>query len=99
MQSLARTYILNIALGFVPDVIVCWIAARLTDSGWFGFFITLLLLQATYLFFWFKNASWAWLLFWIYGKRQMAKTLENFFIDNRFPVPDKPITGSDRLGR
>ena len=35
----------------------------------------------------FKAALWSWLLFWIFGKRQMAAFLENYFIDNRFPAP------------
>jgi hypothetical protein len=50
MEITARTYTLNILLAFVPDLIVAWIAASLTDSGWSGFFITLLVLQAIY--FW-----------------------------------------------
>jgi hypothetical protein len=52
----------------------------------------LVALQAIYFFFWFKNALWAWLLFWIYRKRQLAAYLENWFIDSRFPVPDEYTT-------
>ena len=95
MQPQSRTYLLNILLAFIPDLIVSWAAARLTDSGWSGFFLTLVVLQAIYCFFWFKNALWAWLLFWIYRKRQMAAHLENYFIDNRFPTPDKYTTDLD----
>jgi hypothetical protein len=62
---------------------------RLTDSGWSGFWITLLALQAIYFFFWFKQALWGWLLFWIVGKRQLARHLENFFIESRFPAPGR----------
>jgi hypothetical protein len=79
----------------VPDVVVCWTAAHLTDSGWSGFFITPIALQAIYLFFWFKNALWAWLLFWIYRKQQIAAHLENWFIGSRFPVPDEYTTDLD----
>ena len=67
---------------------MCWALACLADSGWSGFFIALLALQAVYFFFWLKSAVWEWLLFWIYRKRQMATNLENFFIDSRFPAPD-----------
>lgn len=95
MELLTRTYVLNWGLAFVPDLAVCWAAARLTDSGWSGFFITLVALQAIYFFFWFKNALWAWLPFWIYRKRQMAAHLENYFIDSRFPAPDKYTTYLD----
>jgi hypothetical protein len=95
MDPQARRYFLNIVLAFVPDLIVCWAAARLTDSGWYGFFITLIALQAIYFFFWFKNALWAWLLFWIYGKQKAAAHLESWFIDCRLPAPDKYITDLD----
>jgi hypothetical protein len=40
MEPQARTYFLNAVLVFVPDLVVGWAAARLTDSGWYGFFIT-----------------------------------------------------------
>lgn len=89
MEPQARTYVLNMVLGSVPDLIVCWAAMRLTDSGWSGFFIALVALQAVYLFFWFKNALWAWLLFWVYRRRKIAAILEKYFVDGRFPVPDK----------
>lgn len=95
MEPQARTYLLNMLLAFVPDLVVGWIAARLTDSGWYGFFITLIVLQAIYFFFWFKNALWAWLLFWIYGKQQVAAHLEKWFIDSHLPVPSKYATDLD----
>jgi hypothetical protein len=89
MPPTVRTYALNIVLALVPDLVVAWAAMRLTDSGWSGFWITLLALQAIYFFLWFKQALWGWLLFWIVGKRQSARYLENFFIENRFPPPDQ----------
>jgi hypothetical protein len=95
MEPQAHTYVLNMALAFVPDLVVCWVVARLTDSGWSGFFITLVALQAIYFFFWFKNAAWAWLLFWVYDKRKMAAHLENYFIDSHFPAPDKYTSDLD----
>jgi hypothetical protein len=94
MQS-PRSYFVNVLLAFVPDLAVGWIAMRITDSGWSGFFLTLIALQAVYFFFWLKTALWTWLLFWIYGKRAMANVLENFFIDNRFPHPDKYLMDLD----
>jgi hypothetical protein len=89
MEPKVHTYVLNVILAFVPDLVVAWAAMRLTDSGWSGFWITLLVLQAIYFFFWFKQALWGWLLFWIIGKRQMARYLENSFIESRFPPPDE----------
>jgi hypothetical protein len=97
MEPQARTYFLNAVLVFAPDLVVGWAAARLTDSGWYGFFITLIALQAIYFFSWFKKALWAWPLFWIYRKRQMAAYLENYFIDSHFPVPDEFTTDLDAI--
>jgi hypothetical protein len=82
-------------LAFVPDLVVAWAAMRLTDNEWSSFWITLVALQALYFFFWFKQALWGWLLFWLIGKRQMARYLENFFIESRFPPPDEYIKDLD----
>jgi hypothetical protein len=89
MKPEARAHVLGIVLGSVPDLFVSWAAMRLTDTGWSGFFIALVALQAIYLFFWLKTALWSWLVFWIHGKRQVAAYLESWFIENHFPVPDK----------
>jgi len=85
----AQTYILNMVLAFIPDLLICWAVMNVTDRGWSGFFLTLLALQMIYLFFWLKTALWSWLLFWIYGRDQMALYLEKFFFEARFPIPDR----------
>jgi hypothetical protein len=95
MDAQSRTHVLNILIANVPDLAVCWVAARLTESGWSGFFITLVVLQTIYFFFWFKQAVWQWLLFWFYGKRRMAAQLENSFIDSRFPPPSEFVIDLD----
>jgi hypothetical protein len=95
MEPQARWYFLGVAIAFIPDLVICWAAARLTDSGWSGFFITLAVLQAIYFFFWLKQALWAWLVFWVYGKRHTAALLENSFIDSHFPVPSEYTTDLD----
>jgi hypothetical protein len=87
MEVTARSYALNAVLAFAPDLLVAWAASKLTESGWQGFLITLLVLQCIYFFFWAKQAAWSWLLFWIYGKEQMASFLQRFFAENRFPAP------------
>jgi hypothetical protein len=89
MEPQARSYVSGMVIALVPDLVVCWAAARLTDSGWSGFFITVAVLWAIYFFFWLKQALWGWLVFWLYAKRRMATQLENFFIDSRFPVPSE----------
>ena len=92
MDGYARTYWLNVALNVIPDLAVCWAVMRLTDSSWTGYFITFAALQAIYFFFWLKTAVWSWLLFWIFRKEQLASHIQNFLIQNRFPVPDEFTT-------
>jgi hypothetical protein len=76
-------------LAFIPDLLIGWAVMHLTDSGWTGFFYTLLVLQLIYFFFWLKTALWSWILFWLYGREQMALYLEKFFFEARFPVPNE----------
>jgi hypothetical protein len=80
----AQTYILNMVLAFIPDLLICWAVMNVTDRGWSGFFLILLALQMIYLFFWLKTALWSWLLFWIYGRDQMVLYLEKFFFKLAF---------------
>lgn len=89
MEPKKSAFAFNIIMGWVPDLALCWGAAKLTDSGWPGFFWAFLALQAIYLFFWLKNAVWHWALYWLYRKRQMVAHLENFLIDSRLPPPDE----------
>lgn len=89
MGPRAPTYLVNMLIALLPDLAICWAVARLTDSGWKGFFLSLFALQVTYLFFWLKNAAWAWLLFWTHGRKKVAKCLEHWFIESHFPAPDR----------
>ena len=95
MESKAHTYVLNIALSLVPDLALCWVASNVTESGWVGFWVSLIGLQAIYFFFWLKQALWSWLLFWTIGKRQMARHVENSLIDGHFPEPNEYISDLD----
>jgi hypothetical protein len=87
MHPETRTYLWGMVVGNIPDLVICWIAMRLTDSGWSGFFIAYAVLQAIYLFFWLKTTLWSWLVFWVYSEKRMAAHFENWFIDNQFPAP------------
>jgi hypothetical protein len=95
MDQVAKNAIVNMVLGLVPDLLLCWAIAALTDNGWKGFFISLAVLQGLYFFLWFKTAVWSWMLFWVYGKRSMSRTLEKFLSDSRFPAPDKYVQDLD----
>lgn len=95
MKPQSSQYVLGIAVGFVPDLVVCWAVARLTDSGWYGFFISMISLQIIYSFFWLKNAIWSWFVFWIYLKEKIAAHCENLFVDSHFPIPEEYTTDLD----
>src|SRR5260370_41024993 len=82
---------LNIFLGFLPDLAIAWAVSNLTDSGQQGFWYTLLALQILYLLLWLKTVGWSWILFWRFGKEQMANTIQKYLSDNNFPKPDEYV--------
>jgi hypothetical protein len=84
-----RTQLLGSVLSFLPDLVISWGAMRLTDSGWSGFFITLVVLRGVYFCVWLRTELWTWLLFWTHSKEGMAGALELEFIHSRFPLPDR----------
>ena len=83
----AAKFVLNIIVGFIPDLAIAWSYMKLTDGGSQEFWSALIILQCVYLFLWLKRTVWAWLLFWLYNRRSMARTLEKFFKENNFPRP------------
>jgi hypothetical protein len=78
---------LRIIIAFVPDMVIGWVAAHLTNSGWYGFFVTVVALQAVYFFLWLKRGLWSWFLFWVHNKKVQAALIEQFFITSRFQNP------------
>ena len=99
MEPKIRGYILNFAIAQVPDLLVCWVAMRLTDNEWSSFWLALGALWAIYFFLWLKQAVWSWLMFWTVRKRKMAEFLENSFIEDQFPTPvDFPTDIDEYLG-
>ena len=72
----------------VPDLVVCWAAARLTESGWKGFLIAAVALVAVNVFLWLKTAGWSWIVFWIYNKDRMTAQFAKWFIADRYPSPN-----------
>lgn len=78
---------LRLIIAFMPDMVIGWVVAHLTNSGWYGFVITLVALQAVYFFFWLKRTLWSWFLFWVHDKKVRAASLEQFFITSQFQNP------------
>lgn len=84
-----RNLISGAVLGLVPDILIAIVAASMTDSGLMGFFVTLIGLQVLYFLIWAKNAIWAWLLFWLRGRKQMTEHFLDYLRSNAFPEPDE----------
>jgi hypothetical protein len=90
--------VLNAVIAWVPDIAIAWGYAKVTDGGWQEFWIAIIALQALYFALWIKKAGWGWVIWWLYGKRSMARTMEKFFRDNNFPHPAMWVGGlSDYL--
>jgi hypothetical protein len=81
----------NVFLGFLPDLAIAWAVSRLTDSGTPGFWYTLLALQVLYFLLWLKTVGWSWVIFWVFGKEQMARAIEKYLSENKFPKPDEYV--------
>lgn len=84
-----RDFLTNAILGFVPDVLIAGVAAHVTESAVIGFFAVLAGLQVLYFLIWAKRAIWAWLLFWIRTRRQMADHALDVLRADRYPEPDE----------
>jgi hypothetical protein len=92
-SKINRNIATNAILGFIPDVLIAWVATLVTDNGWVGFFVVLLGLQCVYLFVWLKTFIWSWLIFWVLGRRKMSAHMENFLLQSRFPRPPEYVGG------
>jgi hypothetical protein len=64
----------------IPDILVSAGGSYLLDWGGPGFFGILIGLQAVYFALWLKRALWAWLVFWISGRRKLADHLEEYLV-------------------
>ena len=84
-------FTLNILLGFLPDLAIAWAVSRFTESGQQGFWYTLLALQVLYLLLWIKTVGWSWVVFWVFGREQMAGVIQKCLTENKFPKPDEYV--------
>ncbi len=87
-KQLERSVWTNAALNFIPDIAIGVIAAQITDSGWVGFFVTLIGLQALYFLLWVKTSCWMWIHFW-FTRKKLTEHLENYLFQNRYPRPQQ----------
>ena len=83
-----RTFWLNAALGFVPDVLVSVALAWAFNGGVVGFFAALIGLQGIYFLIWAKNSIWAWTLFKLHNRKYLVSHITDYLHKNKYPEPD-----------
>lgn len=74
-------------LGLIPDLVIAFVVAYLTDSGIIGFIAVLVAVQILYIMIWLKNLLWSWLAFWLGGRKTLASHLLNYLRDHEYPKP------------
>jgi hypothetical protein len=74
-------------LGLVPDLLIGVVVGAVSDTGVLGFIATVVGLQVLYLLLWIKNSAWAWVLYWVKGRKDMTASFLTFLKENRFPEP------------
>jgi hypothetical protein len=87
-SQIKRNFFLGSIISLVPDVVIAWVAASMTESGVMGFVVVLIGLQIIYFLVWARKAIWAWLMFWLFrGRKKRADYLFDFLRSNGFPEP------------
>lgn len=96
-SKMKRSFIANILLGFVPEIVTAAIIAAFIDDGIENFFIVLLAMYAVYFLIWVKETIWEWILF-VKQRKILSDQYLELFKKNNYPEPDDYIdTGSDWL--
>ena len=94
-----RNIVINIFLGFVPDLLLCYIASIFVDEGaWFFIFIYLGL-QAVKFLVWFMRSLWGWLIYVIYGRKSLVRIATDYLAEDGYPDPGDYIDSGEHYLR
>jgi len=63
------------------------ILTAIFDGGILGFFAALIGLQILYFLIWAKDSLWAWVVFWLGGRKRFASWLFDYLRENGYPDP------------
>jgi hypothetical protein len=83
-----RLYINLIVLGFIPELLIAYVASALMNGGFIAFFIILFGLQAIYFAVWLKKFIVSWVIYRMYARKEAATNAYLFFKKNSFPEPE-----------
>ena len=86
-SKIKRNYVINIAVGTLPDIAISIVLAIVFSVGFLGFLAIYFGLQGLYFVIWVKNSIFGWLHFQLGGRRQLTKHLLDFLNENNFPDP------------
>lgn len=82
-----RVFWTNVASGLVPDIIISASVGWATESGVLGAIFSFLGLQLLYVLLLLKTVGWAWLMFWLSGRKFQSAALLNMLRSSRIPEP------------
>jgi hypothetical protein len=90
-----RSFLANSLWNLIPDIFISWAGAYYFNVGIPGFFGIIVGLQCLYFLIWLKTFIWVWLLFWVSGRKKMARAIEDTLYQSRYPRPPEFVGGID----
>jgi hypothetical protein len=81
-MQFAKSSVFSALVGSVPDVTISWLSAKYLAVGFWEVFLGL---QALQFLMWAKTASWSWLWFYIYARRQITARMEDHLRQDFYP--------------
>lgn len=91
MMKEIKGYFIVFVGGLIPELTLAYIVIRLTNEGWWVFWLTYIAIQVFYLIVWFFRSIVNSLLFRVYFKRQMIKDIFEGLVKWRYPIEDYVI--------
>jgi hypothetical protein len=94
-SKVQRRFWVNSLLGLIPDAVIAVILAGATETGLLGFLATNVGLQVLYGLLWAKTSVWGWIMFSLWGRKQIARQLADYLRENGYPDPGESQSSVD----
>jgi hypothetical protein len=85
MKKEITSYVITFVGGLIPELTLAYIIMRITDEGWWMFWLTYLAIQLFYLIVWFFRSIVNTLFFRAFFKRQMVKSIYESLVKRQYP--------------
>jgi hypothetical protein len=87
-SKVKRQYWTNSLLGLIPDLIIA-VVVTTVFGGYIGTFILVIVgLQVLYFLVWLRKTIWDWVVFGVWGKKNIAGLLTDYLMENGYPEPE-----------